>query len=270
VGWCLTDRLWSIRQVVSGAGSVLDQVVYDAYGNSLSESNPSNGVRFKYAGGEYDSIQLGYHFGARWYGPPDGRWTNPDPLGLEPDTNPYRYVGNSPTMATDPTGQARVPATNMTAPPASDPDSGPNRQKCRQQEADFIWAYLKVYGGQMGSAIGAIGIIGGIGSVGISQGVTNVIVRGITVFIFGATFTVSSTVLSSTSPFQLAAKNLAMCYAKQGFSGTFAITNGVGNVVAKVTWSQMVNGGWGFQAKSYDWEYALGTLPLVGGLFPQF
>jgi hypothetical protein len=38
-----------------------------------------------------------------------GRWLNPDPLGLGPDTNPYRFVGNGPTNAADPSGLDPVP-----------------------------------------------------------------------------------------------------------------------------------------------------------------
>jgi hypothetical protein len=41
---------------------------------------------------------------ARTYDPRVGRWTTADPLGLAPDANPYRYVGNYPTGATDPLG----------------------------------------------------------------------------------------------------------------------------------------------------------------------
>jgi RHS repeat-associated protein len=105
VGWYLTDRLGSVRQVVSGAGSVLDQVTYDAYGNILSETNWANGDRFKYAAVEYDPIQAAYHVGARWYGPGPGRFASQDPAGFAAgDTDLYRYVDNGPTNGTDPTG----------------------------------------------------------------------------------------------------------------------------------------------------------------------
>jgi hypothetical protein len=41
---------------------------------------------------------------ARTYDPRVGRWTSQDPLGLRPDSNPYRYVGNAPTDGIDPFG----------------------------------------------------------------------------------------------------------------------------------------------------------------------
>src|SRR5207249_1925644 len=39
----------------------------------------------------------------RFYSPKDGRWINQDPI--QADVNPYRYAGNRPTNATDPSGQ---------------------------------------------------------------------------------------------------------------------------------------------------------------------
>jgi len=46
--------------------------------------------------------------GVRWYNPGSQRWLTQDPLGLGPDTNPYRYCGNGPTDGSDPTGLAEV------------------------------------------------------------------------------------------------------------------------------------------------------------------
>ena len=43
------------------------------------------------------------------YDPTTGRWLTEDPSGLGPDSNPYRYVGNDPTNATDPSGLAAPP-----------------------------------------------------------------------------------------------------------------------------------------------------------------
>jgi RHS repeat-associated protein len=47
-----------------------------------------------------------YYYRARYYDPTMGRFISEDPLGFGAgDTNLYRYVGNSSTMATDPTGE---------------------------------------------------------------------------------------------------------------------------------------------------------------------
>jgi hypothetical protein len=40
----------------------------------------------------------------RWYNAIIGRWLSQDPLGLGPDTNPYRYCGNGPANGSDPSG----------------------------------------------------------------------------------------------------------------------------------------------------------------------
>src|SRR5262249_55313387 len=49
-----------------------------------------------------------------------GRWLSQDPLGLAPDANPYRYVGNNATNLTDPDGLAPNGA-GMGARGAADP-----------------------------------------------------------------------------------------------------------------------------------------------------
>jgi uncharacterized protein RhaS with RHS repeats len=42
------------------------------------------------------------------YDPSVGRWFQEDPLGVDVDPNLYRYVGNSPTNFTDPSGMVKV------------------------------------------------------------------------------------------------------------------------------------------------------------------
>jgi RHS repeat-associated protein len=109
--WYVTDVLGSVRDIVSPTGTVLDTLTYDAYGSILSESSPSNGDRFKYAGGQYDSGLGIYFIDDRWYTPTDGRWWSPDPMVLEAGPNPYRYMNNSPTTAQDVQGAGDLVAT---------------------------------------------------------------------------------------------------------------------------------------------------------------
>jgi RHS repeat-associated protein len=59
---------------------------------------------FAFTGREWDADAGLYYYRARWYDAAPGRFLSQDPLGLRPDPNPYRYVGNSPTNATDPSG----------------------------------------------------------------------------------------------------------------------------------------------------------------------
>ena len=107
--WYLADRLGSVRQIVDGAGTILDEISYDSFGNILTETGPAQGDRFKFTGREY-SPELGiYYYRARWYDPSSGRFISQDPIGFSAgDANLYRYVGNAPGDGTDPSGLARI------------------------------------------------------------------------------------------------------------------------------------------------------------------
>ena len=105
--WYLTDRLGSVRDIVNTSGTVIDHVVYDSYGNILSETSPSSGDRFKFAGMEYDSATGLYYDRARYYNLAIGRFMSQDPKGFAAgDANLYGYVGNGPTDELDPTGMS--------------------------------------------------------------------------------------------------------------------------------------------------------------------
>jgi RHS repeat-associated protein len=103
--WLLSDHLGSVRVVAGLTGGVLDEISYDAFGKITSETDPAQGGRLKYAGGELDAVTGSYHFGERDYSPTTQRWQTQDSLGLAAGPNPYQYVGNAPTDGTDPTGQ---------------------------------------------------------------------------------------------------------------------------------------------------------------------
>ncbi len=108
--WYLTDKLGSVRDIVSSSGTELDHIVYDSFGNILTETNATNGDRFKYAGMEYDSATGQYYDRARTYDPVTGRFTSQDPTGFGAgDGDLYRYVSNDPLSYTDPTGNQQVP-----------------------------------------------------------------------------------------------------------------------------------------------------------------
>lgn len=112
--WHLTDHLGSVRDIVDAAGSVIDHVEYDSFGNILSESSPSAGDRFKFTGREWlPSLDL-YHYRARFYNPANGLFLSQDPIGFAAgDANLQRYVGNNPTTFTDPLGLMAVVDTGV-------------------------------------------------------------------------------------------------------------------------------------------------------------
>jgi RHS repeat-associated protein len=104
--WYMTDRLGSVRDVVSSAGSNLDHIAYDGFGNIVSESNSGNGDRFKWTAREWDGTS-GLQFNrGRYLEPSVGRWSQLDPIGfVAGSANLYIYVSNSSTITTDPSGQ---------------------------------------------------------------------------------------------------------------------------------------------------------------------
>jgi RHS repeat-associated protein len=107
--WYLADHLGSIRDLQDNlSGFLVDHLDYDAYGNVTNETQPGNGDRFRFDGGPLVASVEMYIFDARWYDPVTGRWYSQDPMGLTPDSNPYRDEGNGPTNATDPSGLAKM------------------------------------------------------------------------------------------------------------------------------------------------------------------
>jgi RHS repeat-associated protein len=111
VEWYLTDRQRSVRDIVNGGGVVTYSVYYDSFGNipSGAETNPANGDRFKFTGREWDGEISQYNYRTRYYDPRVGRFDIEDLAGFGGgDVNLYRYVGNSPTNSTDPSGQEKA------------------------------------------------------------------------------------------------------------------------------------------------------------------
>jgi RHS repeat-associated protein len=118
--WALSDnqgtvRDWAQKNTTTGQTQIVDHIVYDAYGQIVSQTNPqthlaaTNKIRFGYTGQIWDADAKLYYYRARWYDPHIGKFTSEDPLGFGAgDTNVQRYVGNSPTNATDPSGLAEL------------------------------------------------------------------------------------------------------------------------------------------------------------------
>ena len=124
--WYLTDKLGSVRDIVSSAsGGELDHIVYDSFGNIVTETNATNGDRFKFAGMEYDSTTGQYYDQARDYDSTIGRFMSQDPKGFAAgDTDLYRYVGNGPTDATDPSGTEETTTLEQDERDEHGPDEG--------------------------------------------------------------------------------------------------------------------------------------------------
>ncbi|MDQ3933627.1 MAG: DNRLRE domain-containing protein [Actinomycetota bacterium] len=103
----LGDALGSVVELADVNGATLNTYLYEPFGADLSTTGSTSNY-IKFAGG-FDTTGSGklYHFGARYYDPLIGRWTQQDPLDQAGDLregNRYLYVAGDPVNNTDPTG----------------------------------------------------------------------------------------------------------------------------------------------------------------------
>ena len=84
---------------------VLVRYEYDIFGAIRSETGTCNNTR-KFTGKEFDADSNLYYYGARYYDPYIGRFTQRDPAG--DGVNWYTYVANNPLKFVDPTGTTIV------------------------------------------------------------------------------------------------------------------------------------------------------------------
>lgn len=98
----LTDVLGSTVALVAGS-TLSPEYTYQPYGASTQTGSIANPYRF--TGREWDGTTGLQYNRARYYNPTWGRFVNEDPIGFRGSgANSYVYVGDSPTMFTDPTG----------------------------------------------------------------------------------------------------------------------------------------------------------------------
>jgi len=111
VQWTVTDHLNTVRDIAkfdpqTGATTVVNHLVYDAFGNVTSESNPAIDTLFLFTGRPFDTHTGLQNNLNRWYDPAVGRWLSEDPIGFAGgDSNLYRYVGHRVTSLTDAVGE---------------------------------------------------------------------------------------------------------------------------------------------------------------------
>ncbi len=139
VKWLLADDQGTVRDVLDAAGNVADHLVVDAFGVVVSQTSAAAQPRFVYTGRELDAETGLYQYRARYYDAAAGRFLSEDPSGFGGgDPNLYRYVGNSVTNLTDPSGLR--PATPLEQ--AEDGQSTP-------KELILEGALEKLYNGEM-------------------------------------------------------------------------------------------------------------------------
>ena len=123
VQWLLGDNQQTVRDQVNDAGTLTDHLVYDSYGNVVTQTPGASAPRFQYTGMQADN-ESGMLFDfRRYYDPKTGRFISQDPKSFAAgDTNLYRYVGNNPINRIDPTGL--VAADNSSNAGAMQGDNG--------------------------------------------------------------------------------------------------------------------------------------------------
>ncbi len=110
VVWPLTDHLNTVRDLAiydadTDTTTIVNHLIYDAYGRITSQSDPDHTSLFAFTARPFDPATGLQNNLNRWYEADVGRWLTEDPIGFEAgDANLYRYVHNAPTKWADPTG----------------------------------------------------------------------------------------------------------------------------------------------------------------------
>ena len=110
----LADALGSIYAATDASGAVVHRYEFDVFGARTDLGGSGPGLDVGYTGRWHDATGL-INNGKRQRNPLLGSWLQADPMGMVDGPNLYNYVGNQPTMATDPTGQFTLPIANVLA-----------------------------------------------------------------------------------------------------------------------------------------------------------
>lgn len=100
------DSLGSVVGLFAKDGTYYGGYSYGPYGEIRYKGTDQalDNNRLRYIGGYFDEPSSFYRFGARYYDPTIGRFTQFDPSGQE--SNPYAYAGCNPVNSRDPSGLA--------------------------------------------------------------------------------------------------------------------------------------------------------------------
>ena len=114
LGW---DHLGSLRAVVDSNGTVVKEILYDAFGNILKETNPEFRIPFGFAGGLHDRDLSMVCFRFRDYVPDVGRFSSKDPIGYKGgDADLYGYCCDDPVNGVDPSGLQEANLITLSSP----------------------------------------------------------------------------------------------------------------------------------------------------------
>ena len=161
--WTLTDHQGTVCDLaghwVDGTFRV-EHVQYTAFGVPAIPGGLPGAVRTFYAGRDLDRFTGLYNNRARWYDAGAGRFISEDPIGFAGgDANLYRYCGNSPTNATDPSGHfLNFIAGAIGAGVGTVLGAGGYALNCWLTGAEFSWSEMGLYAGAGAVAGGLAGL----------------------------------------------------------------------------------------------------------------
>lgn len=106
------DGLGSVVALTDTLGNVVNRYQYDPYGNLVGTTTEAVANPWKFTGGYLDSQTGLYEFGARYYDPTLGRWTQQDSntgsIADQGTMNRFVYAGNDPVNQVDPSGSFSI------------------------------------------------------------------------------------------------------------------------------------------------------------------
>ena len=118
------DEQGSITALTNSSGTVVQNYVYDAYGNTKSSSGTLTNP-FQYTAREFDSETGLYYDRARYYNPTQGRFLSEDPIGFGGGNDFYPYADNNPVAYSDPFGLQACSYPDILVHPCMPPLYGP-------------------------------------------------------------------------------------------------------------------------------------------------
>ncbi|MEV7504783.1 DUF6531 domain-containing protein [Streptomyces sp. NPDC093018] len=143
----VTDSIGTPMELVSVSGDLVWQHRTTLWGTGFASPEADSDsadcpLRFP---GQYADPETGLHYNLhRYYDPETARYISPDPLGLEPSSNPYAYVVNALGW-TDPLGlapQCGIDLSNATPHSGRFPDEAkPNEILVRRKHDGTVTAY---------------------------------------------------------------------------------------------------------------------------------
>jgi RHS repeat-associated protein len=129
------------RYIVDSTKHAVWRWSHDAFGRGAPDQRPTGSSQdfvynHRFPGQTYDA-ETGFFYNLnRYYDPSTGRYTRPDPIGLDGGMNPYAYVGGNPVTNVDPSGLARFgfrPLGNGEKVLSSVPDGASNYHRVHEQ-----------------------------------------------------------------------------------------------------------------------------------------